>query len=54
MTKTSKITIDVTTNENNIPEAITVREINPVSLLKAHKVAVTAEAFKKIEEWIDA
>ena len=32
----------------------TVREINPVNLLKAQKVAVTADAFKKIEEWIDA
>jgi ribosomal protein L4 len=31
-----------------------VREINPVILLKAQKVAVTAEAFKQIEEWVDA
>ena len=40
----------------NIPnvDIITVREINPVNLLKAQKVAVTADAFKKIEEWIDA
>jgi hypothetical protein len=29
-------------------------EINPVNLIKAQKVAVTADAFKKIEEWIDA
>ncbi len=40
----------------NIPnvDIITVREINPVNLIKAQKVAVTADAFKKIEEWIDA
>jgi len=40
----------------NIPkvDVITVREINPVNLLKANKVAVTADAFKQIEEWIDA
>ena len=39
----------------NIPnvDVITVREINPVNLLKANKVAVTADAFKQIEEWID-
>ena len=38
----------------NIPnvDVITVKEINPVILLKADKVAVTAEAFKLIEEWI--
>ena len=40
----------------NIPnvDVITVREINPVNLLKANKVAITADAFKQIEEWIDA
>ena len=40
----------------NIPnvDVITAREINPVNLLKANKVAVTADAFKQIEEWIDA
>ena len=40
----------------NIPnvDVITVREINPVNLLKANKVAVTADALKQIEEWIDA
>ena len=39
----------------NIPnvDVITVREINPVNLLKAHKVAVTSEALKLIEEWIN-
>ena len=38
----------------NIPnvDVITVKEINPVILLRADKVAVTAEAFKSIEEWI--
>jgi large subunit ribosomal protein L4 len=38
----------------NIPnvDVITVKEINPVILLRADKVAVTAEAFKLIEEWI--
>ena len=40
-------------NISNV-DIITVREINPVNLLKAQKVAVTADAFKKIEEWIDA
>ena len=30
-----------------------VREINPVSLLKPQKVAVTSEALKQIEEWIN-
>tara|TARA_B110000240_G_scaffold188105_1_gene226512 strand:- start:1405 stop:1902 length:498 start_codon:yes stop_codon:yes gene_type:complete len=38
----------------NIPnvEVITVKEINPVVLLRADKVAVTAGALKLIEEWI--
>ena len=38
----------------NIPnvDVITVREINPVNLLKPQKVAVTSEALKQIEEWI--
>ena len=53
---TDELDVNFYLTTRNIPnvEAITVREINPVSLLKAHKVAVTAEAFKKIEEWIDA
>ena len=40
----------------NIPnvDVITVREINPVNLIKSHKVAVTSEALKQIEEWINA
>ena len=39
----------------NIPnvDVITVREINPVNLLKPQKVAVTSEALKQIEEWIN-
>ena len=38
----------------NIPnvDVITVKEINPVILLKSDKVAVTESAFKLIEEWI--
>ena len=38
----------------NIPnvDVITVKEINPVNLIKSHKVAVTSEALKQIEEWI--
>ena len=40
----------------NIPnvDVITVREINPVNLIKSNKVAVTSEALKQIEEWINA
>ena len=39
----------------NIPnvDVITVREINPVNLIKPQKVAVTSDALKKIEEWIN-
>ena len=39
----------------NIPnvDVITVREINPVNLIKSQKVAVTSEALKQIEEWIN-
>tara|TARA_Y100000992_G_scaffold19083_1_gene11076 strand:+ start:636 stop:1250 length:615 start_codon:yes stop_codon:yes gene_type:complete len=39
----------------NIPnvDVITVREINPVNLLKPQKVAVTSEALKQIEDWIN-
>ena len=39
----------------NIPnvDVITVREINPVNLLKPQKVAVTSEALKQIEEWVN-
>ena len=53
---TDELDVNFYLSTRNIPnvEVITVREINPVSLLKANKVAVTAEAFNKIEEWIDA
>jgi large subunit ribosomal protein L4 len=53
---TDELDVNFYLSTRNIPnvDVITVREINPVSLLKANKVAVTAEAFKKIEEWIDA
>lgn len=38
----------------NIPnlEVVTVKEINPVLLLRSERVAVTPEAFKLIEEWM--
>lgn len=38
----------------NIPhlEVVTVKEINPVMLLRSKRVAVTPEAFKLIEEWM--
>jgi large subunit ribosomal protein L4 len=53
---TDELDINLYLSSRNIPnvDIITVREINPINLLKAQKVAVTAEAFKKIEEWIDA
>ena len=53
---TDEIDVNFFLSVRNIPnvDVITVREINPVVLLKSHKVAVTAEAFKQIEEWIDA
>ena len=51
-----ELDVNLYLSARNIPnvDIITVREINPVNLLKAQKVAVTADAFKKIEEWIDA
>jgi large subunit ribosomal protein L4 len=53
---TDELYVNLYLSARNIPnvDIITVREINPVNLLKAQKVAVTADAFKKIEEWIDA
>ena len=53
---TEELDVNLYLSARNIPnvDIITVREINPVNLLKAQKVAVTADAFKKIEEWIDA
>ncbi len=53
---TDELDVNLYLSARNIPnvDIITVREINPINLLKAQKVAVTADAFKKIEEWIDA
>ena len=53
---TDELDVNLYLSARNIPniDIITVREINPVNLLKAQKVAVTADAFKKIQEWIDA
>ena len=53
---TDELDVNLYLSARNIPnvDIITVREIKPVNLLKAQKVAVTADAFKKIEEWIDA
>jgi len=38
----------------NIPHlvVVTVKEINPVMLLRSERVAITPEAFKLIEEWM--
>lgn len=38
----------------NIPhlEVATVKEINPIMLLRSERVAITPEAFKLIEEWM--
>ena len=51
---TDELDVNLYLSSRNIPnvDIITVREINPVNLLKVQKVAVTAEAFKKIEELI--
>ena len=53
---TDELDVNLYLSARNIPnvDIITVREINPVNLIKAQKVAVTADAFRKIEEWIDA
>ena len=47
--------INLYLSARNIPnvDVISVREINPVILLKSNKVAVTADAVKQIEEWIN-
>ena len=47
--------INLYLSARNIPnvDVISVREINPVILLKSIKVAVTADALKQIEEWIN-
>ena len=41
-------------SSRNIPhvEVVTVKEINPVILLRSEKVAVTPAAFKSIEAWV--
>ena len=52
---TEEYDINLYLSARNIPnvDIITVREINPVNLLKPDKVAVTSEAIKQIEEWIN-
>ena len=52
---TDELDVNLYLSARNIPnvDIITVREINPVNLLKPQKVAVTSEALKKIEEWIN-
>jgi len=47
---TDELDVNLYLSARNIPnvDIITVREINPVNLLKAQKVAVTADAFKKL------
>ena len=52
---TEELDINLYLSARNIPnvEVVTVREINPINLLKPQKVAVTSEALKQIEEWIN-
>ena len=52
---TDELDMNLYLSARNIPnvDVITVREINPVNLLKPQKVAVTGEALKQIEEWIN-
>lgn len=52
---TDQLDMNLYLSARNIPnvDVITVREINPVNLLKPQKVAVTGEALKQIEEWIN-
>ena len=52
---TDELDMNLYLSARNIPnvDVITVREINPINLLKPHKVAVTGEALKQIEEWIN-
>jgi len=53
---TDELDMNLYLSARNIPnvDVITVREINPVNLIKSHKVAVTSKALKQIEEWINA
>ena len=52
---TDELDMNLYLSARNIPnvDVITVKEINPVNLIKSHKVAVTSEALKQIEEWIN-
>tara|TARA_B100000965_G_C19547600_1_gene738607 strand:- start:304 stop:918 length:615 start_codon:yes stop_codon:yes gene_type:complete len=52
---TDELDMNLYLSARNIPnvDVISVREINPVNLLKPQKVAVTGDALKKIEEWIN-
>ena len=52
---TDELDMNLYLSARNIPnvDVISVREINPVNLLKPQKVAVTSEALKQIEEWIN-
>ena len=52
---TDDLDINLYLSARNIPnvDVITVREINPINLLKPQKVAVTSEALKQIEEWVN-
>ena len=52
---TDELDVNLYLSARNIPnvDVITVREINPINLLKPQKVAVTSEALKQIEEWIN-
>ena len=52
---TDELDMNLYLSARNIPnvDVITVREINPVNLLKPQKVSVTGEALKQIEEWIN-
>ena len=52
---TDELDMNLYLSARNIPnvDVITVREINPINLLKSQKVAVTGEALKQIEEWIN-
>ena len=52
---TEELDINLYLSARNIPnvEVITVREINPINLLKPQKVAATSEALKQIEDWIN-
>ena len=53
---TDELDMNLYLSARNIPnvDVISVREINPINLLKPQKVAVTSEALKQIEEWINA